>query len=90
MMHDAGKVVFVNNHTKRIDLLLDIDGIYDEFAMNGASLNLTALLGVSRPTLGWTNDEDSIRADPDGFFQRFLYMGVFPTVPFPGNDHSIG
>jgi hypothetical protein len=31
-IHAAGKVLFCNNHTKRIDLLCGIDGIYDEFA----------------------------------------------------------
>ncbi len=89
LMHEAGKVVFVNNLLKRFDLLFDIDGVFDEFAVNGRALNLTALLAVKRPALGWTNDEEAIRSDPDGFFQRFLYMGVFPMAPFPGNDHSI-
>jgi hypothetical protein len=31
LMHGAGKVVFVNNHVKRVDLLENIDGIFDEF-----------------------------------------------------------
>lgn len=90
LLHGAGKVVFVNNLLKRVDLLRDIDGIYDEFAAHAASLNLTALLSVRRPALGWTDSEDSLRPDPDAFLQRFLYLGVFPTAPFPGNDHCIG
>jgi hypothetical protein len=89
LMHDAGKVVFVNNHDKRLDTLLGIDGIFDEFTYNGAALNTTGLLAVARPASGWTSDESQIRPDPDGFFQRFLYMGVFPMAPFPGNDHSL-
>jgi hypothetical protein len=90
LMHSAGKVVFVNNHDKRLDTLKDIDGIFDEFTTNPAALNTTALLCVTRPALGWTNHEKQIRPDPDGLFQRFLYMGVFPMAPYPGNDHSLG
>ena len=89
LMHDAGKVVFVNNHDKRLDTLMGIDGIFDEFTYNAAALNLTGLLSVARPASGWTSDESQIRPDPDWFFQRFLYMGVFPMAPFPGNDHSL-
>ena len=88
-VHAAGKVLFCNNHTKRIDLLCGIDGIYDEFGDFPASLNTTSLLGVHRPVLGWTRNADNLRPDPDAHFQRNLYLGVFPTAPFPGNDHSI-
>ena len=37
----------------------------------------------------WTSDENPFGSDPDEYFQRHLYMGAFPTVPFPGNDHSV-
>jgi hypothetical protein len=89
LVHGAGKVVFVNNHTKRIDLLRNIDGIFDEFAANPASLNETAFLTLKRPALGWTDNESPIRENPDAFFHRFLYMGVFPMAPVIGNDHSL-
>ena len=49
MMHEAGKVVFVNNHDKRLDLLRHVDGIFDEFGYAGRSLNLTASLAVRKP-----------------------------------------
>ena len=88
-VHRAGKVLFCNNHTKRIDLLNQIDGLYDEFAYYPASLNTTSLLGIHRPVLGWTKDATNLRPDPDMYFQRNLYLGVYPTAPFPGNDHSI-
>jgi hypothetical protein len=88
-VHAAGKILFVNNHTKRIDLLRCIDGIYDEFAYYSASLNTTALLGARRPVLGWTRDADNLRPDPDAYFQRNLYLGVYPTAPVPGNNHCI-
>ena len=89
LMHDRGKVVFVNNHVKRLDLLENIDGIFDEFGSYGASLNTTAFLTLERPALGWVNDEAVVRQDPDKFFQRSLLLGVFPMAPFPGNDHSL-
>jgi hypothetical protein len=90
LMHKNNKVIFVNNHDKRIDLLKNIDGIFDEFTYSGAPLNLTALLCINKPALGWTADNSSIKAEgADNFFQKYLYMGVYPMAPFPGNDHSI-
>ncbi len=89
MMHRANKVVFVNNHSKRIDMLRNVDGIFDEFTYHGCPLNLTALLSLERPALGWTYSKENLLPDPDFFFQKYLYMGVFPMAPFPGNDHSL-
>ncbi len=89
IFHDAGKFIFVNNHLKRIDLLRHVDGIYCEFADNGRALNATGLLTVHKPAIGWTVSVDTLKPDPDGFFQRYMYMGVFPTVPLSGNDHTI-
>lgn len=89
VMHRAGKVIYVNNHDKRIDLLRQTDGFFDEFTYGGSPLNLTALMGVRRPVLGWTAEEKNLRPDPDAFFQRYLHLGVFPMAPFPGNDHSL-
>ena len=89
MMHGAGKVIFVNNHDKRIDLLRQTDGFFDEFTYGGSPLNLTALMGVRRPVLGWTAEEKNLGPDPDAFFQRYLHLGVFPMAPFPANDHSL-
>ena len=89
LMHQAGKVVFVNNHYKRLDLLRHTDGIFDEFTYAGAPLNLTALLTLRKPALGWTDNEAALKPDPDAFFQRYLHLGVYPMAPFPGNDHSL-
>jgi len=89
MMHEAGKVVFVNNHDKRLDLLREADGIFDEFTFASAPLNLTALLALRKPALGWTSTEENLKPDPDAFFQRYLHLGVYPMAPFPGNDHSL-
>jgi hypothetical protein len=65
------------------------DGMYDELGYRGASLNLMAFLTIRKPAIAWTADEKNLEPDPNAFFQRHLYMGVFPTVPFPENDHSI-
>jgi hypothetical protein len=87
--HDAGKAIFCNNHLKRLDLMAEIDGFYDEFTYQGSALNTTAFLGMRKPFIGWTAAAADLYPDPDRYFQVFLYMGVFPTVPFPGNDHTI-
>jgi hypothetical protein len=47
------------------------------------------MLSLRRPAIGWTNDEDDLRPDPDAFFQRHLYLGVYPTAPYPTNNHCI-
>jgi hypothetical protein len=89
LMHDAGKVIFCNNHDKRIDVLRYTDGIFDEFTYAGAPLNLMAFLTVRKPALGWTARESDLKPDPDAFFQKYLHLGVYPMAPFPGNDHSL-
>lgn len=90
IMHDAGKTIFLNNHVKRIDLLQNTDGIFDEFTNAGSPLNTSAFLCILKPALGWTNDSSDLHKEgPDAFFQKYLYMGMYPMAPFPGNDHSI-
>jgi hypothetical protein len=89
LMHEAGKVIFCNNHDKRIDVLRYADGIFDEFTYAGAPLNLEAFLTVRKPALGWTAREKDLRPDPDAFFQKYLHLGVYPMAPYPGNDHSL-
>ena len=90
MMHHSNKMIFVNNHNKRIDLLNEVDGIYDEFTYAGAPLNLSAFLSVEKPALGWTDKAATVKKEgADNFFQKYLYMGVFPMCPYPANDHSI-
>lgn len=90
LVHGSGKVIFVNNHDKRLDALGQVDGIYDEFGYDGRSLNLTAFLCVRKPAIAWTSEPKDLQPDPDAFFQRHLLMGVYPTAPVPGNDHAIG
>ncbi|KRF42979.1 hypothetical protein [Paenibacillus sp. Soil787] len=89
LFHAHNKVVYCNNHTKRLEQLLHVDGIFDEFTYAAAALNLSAMLGLFKPVLGWIAHAGQVMPDYDVFFQRFLYMGVFPMAPFPGNDHSL-
>lgn len=90
VMHNAGKYILVNNHYKRIDLLKHADGILDEFTNETSPLNTTAFLTLKKPALGWTPGKEVIEAvGADNFFQKYLYLGVFPMCPFPGNDHAL-
>ena len=89
IFHNAGKFILVNNEIKRIDILNHTDGIFDEFTYAGAALNLSAFLTLNRPALGWTDVAATPIKGGDDFFQRYLYLGVFPMCPFPKNHHSI-
>ena len=89
LMHKAGKVIYCNNHVKRIEQLRHVDGLFDEFTYAGCPLNTVALMGVGKPVLGWTGNEKQLQPDADAFFQKYLYLGVFPMAPFPANDHSL-
>ncbi len=88
LMHANGKVIFANTLLKRLDLVKELDGIYHEFGHSGPCLNGTAFLCVRKPAMAWT-PEGVLGDDPDSYFQRHLYLGVYPTAPFPGNDHTI-
>jgi hypothetical protein len=89
IMHDAGKVVYCNDHVRRIDVLLHADGIFDEFDNVGPALDLNAFLAMRRPIIGWTSSEDDLKPDPDAYFQRNLHLGAYMMAPYPGNDHSV-
>lgn len=89
VQHNAGQALFVNNHIKRIDILKHVDGLFDEHGDYGPSKNLTALVGMFKPTIEWVQEASKFKPDPDTFMQRFLYLGMFPVAPFPQNDHCI-
>ena len=89
VMHGAGKVIFYNPYMAyRLDCYREIDGFFDE-GHGRAAINGTGLLAMRKPAVMWTIAPDDLKPDPDAFFQAHLYMGVFPMVPFPNNDHSI-
>jgi hypothetical protein len=89
IMHNAGKVVYINNHNKRLDILRHVDGIYDEHTYSGAALNLTAFVTMRKTAIGWTAKPENFQPDQDSYLQSHLYLGVFPTAPVPGNDHTL-
>ena len=88
-MHTADKVIFVNPGYSRLDLLRQVDGIYAEWGHDGRSLNASALMGLRKPVLVWTLNETLHEPDPDAFMQRHLHLGVYPTAPYPSNNHCI-
>jgi hypothetical protein len=92
IFHKAGQYVFVNPYTKRLDLLKNVDGLFNEFANVGNPLNTEALLGIEMPAISWTYNHTRFKMKSigaDAFFQKYLYLDAFPMAPFPGNDHSI-
>lgn len=89
LMHAADKVIFANTMTMRLELCRRLDGIYTEHGDQGGALNGAALMGLRKPVLAWTLPGTLRDPDPDSFFQRHLYMGAFPTAPYPYNNHCI-
>ncbi len=89
IFHDAEKVIFANDMDRRLELMRHMDGFYDEHGYFPYNLNTSAFLALRKPLVCWTSDENPFGADADEYFQRYLYLGAFPTVPLPGNDHSV-
>lgn len=89
IFHDANKCIFVNCLTRRADTLEHIDGLFTEEGDSPCVLNLVGVMGSQRPVIAWTDNIDSLRPNPDAYFQRHLHLGVFPMVPYPDADHSI-
>jgi hypothetical protein len=87
LMHKAGKVIFGNTMTMRLELSRQLDGIYTEHGNYGGALNGAALMGIRKPVLAWTINKDLREPDPNSFFQRHLHMGAYPTAPYPTNNH---
>jgi hypothetical protein len=80
IMHDNGKVIFVNPLVKRLDLMRHVDGIFDELP----GYNGDAILGLRKPVLMFNSGAS------DGILQTCLYLGIHPMCPMPGNDHGLG
>lgn len=86
LMHARGKAIFSNFMDPRLDLAQHVDGFYCEFGNQPTVLNGMSFLSLEKPLLLWTRDEDKLT---DEFFQRELYLGGFPTAPYPTNNHCI-
>lgn len=98
VMHQAKKVIFVNPMAMRLDLMKGIDGFYSEHGESGPGLNSMAFISLRKPAITWTYmwwgtwdkaPRFELLPNPDQFFQRHLFMGVFPTAPYPYNNHAI-
>ncbi len=88
-MHRTGHVIFVNGGLcPRLDIMRHIDGI-DSEDDTGPVLNNVGLLSLRKPAILWTYVPEDLKPDPDAFFQRHLYMGVYPYLPYPWNNHAI-
>jgi hypothetical protein len=86
VMHARGKAIFTNFMDPRLDLARHVDGFYCEFGNQPTVLNGMSFLSLDKPLLLWTRDQDKLS---DEFFQRELYLGGFPTAPYPTNNHCI-
>ena len=88
-LHQAGKVLFLNNCTPRIEIVGRGDGIFAEWASTMFDLphyiNYTALAGMRKPACLWTAPGECT----DFYFQRCLYLGVYPIAPYPNNNHCL-
>ena len=88
-VHEKQKLIYINNAMARVDLMKDVDGMFDEFTFIGGHLNKCAFECVNKPLIGWIEPrQDEFWTTPDAFMQQNLYMGCYPMAPFPGNDHS--
>ncbi len=85
-MHRAGKFIFANPMHPRLDVTAPLDGLYSEFGDQPTVINGLSLLALDKPLLCWTTDGDRL---DDPFFQRHLYLGAWPTAPYPSNNHCI-
>jgi len=89
LLHENGKALFYNPHLTRLDFAKYFDGIFDEFADNGDKINMTSLLALKKPIVGWIHSEDILRENPDYLIQKFLYLGVYPMAPYTEANHSL-
>ncbi len=88
MMHDAGKVIFVNPDNTKLDWMKHADGIIDEHAHFGPGLNTSAFVCMRKPVITWSNFTAELNeSQPDAYIQRHLHMGAYPMAPYPWNHH---
>jgi hypothetical protein len=85
-LRPAGKGIFINVHTSRLDMMPFVDGIFDEHGDTPANMALSGLLGLAMPVIIWNHGTTS---KLDAFLQSHLYYGVNFMAPVPNNDHSV-
>jgi len=89
IFHRAGKFIYLNALVNRTELMRYGDAVYHEHGDWPYEVNAAALQCVRKPCMVWTHGEKDMQPDPEAYFQRHLYLGIFPTAPVPGNDHTI-
>jgi len=89
LMHKNDKVIFYNPHLSRLDFAKYFDGIFDEHGDRGNKINLSALLALKKPIVGWIHNQETIEGQPDHWMQKYLYLGVYPMAPYPEANHSL-
>lgn len=89
LMHQDDKVIFVNPINERLDGMRYADGVYNEMGVGGPSLNAGALLCLRKLALEWTVGATVQAPNPDGFMQRYVCLGAYPTTPYPWNNHCL-
>jgi hypothetical protein len=85
------KVMLMNSlGYSSLSLMPSYDGTFSE----GRQINAVGLLGAGgMVNIMWTsNNKECCPDEPhsDLFFQRRMYMGVYPMAPLPAADHCIG
>ncbi len=72
-----------------ISMMKSYDGTFSE----GKAINAVGLLGAGGMiSILWTDRSDGCcdqRDDIDVYFQRRLYLGIYPMAPLPAEDHCI-
>merc|ERR1711966_325389 len=72
----------------QLSLLKPFDGTFSE----GSVVNAVGILGARSTSILWTYSSHECcgtDANADEYFQRRLYMKVFPMAPFPQADHCV-
>jgi hypothetical protein len=94
--HSAGKVVIINDHSNRLDMMEHVDGIYAEMGDQVKASGLihavgSGLAAMNLPCYIWAHpSSDNSYPTLAAGLQAHLQAGVFPTVPVKNNDHAIG
>jgi hypothetical protein len=83
IFHRAGKAILANPiGCYDLAVYRHVDGIYTEYRRE---MENCAMLCLRKPLVVWSNHKRD-----DAEYQAHLLNGAWPTVPFPGNDHTVG
>lgn len=95
--HAGGQLVIINDHSNRLDMMENVDGIYAEMGdmdpEGMAHAVGSGLAGMNLPVWIWNHDKPAATLTRDYLARGLgghLLAGVFPTVPVKNNDHAIG